>query len=86
MTQPSTVDQIDAVFAQLNEQLLNADPRSKRDAAHAAWQALESLRVHAVASEAASIEAASQRAWCTYEALHQDLQDKLEWASSSSID
>lgn len=83
MTQPSTVDQIDAVFAQLNEQLLNADPRSKRDAAHAAWQALESLRVHATSGESDSVEAACQRAWCTYEALHQDLQDKLEWASSS---
>lgn len=86
MTQPNMIERIDTVFARLNEQLLDADPRSKRDAAHAAWQALESLRVHAVGSEAASIEAASQRAWCTYEALHQDLQDKLEWASSSSVD
>ena len=86
MTHPGVIDQIDTVFAQLNEQLLDADPRSKRDAAHAAWQSLESLRVRAVGSETAAVDIACQRAWCVYEALHQDLQDRLEWASSASID
>jgi len=78
--------QIEAIFRQLNEQLQDSDPRSKRDAAHVCCQQLESLRVVATGQELRLLEVAYERARCTFDALHQELQYTLEWAGSAMVD
>ena len=73
-------------FRQLNEQLQVSDPRSKRDAAQMCCQQLESLKVVATDQELTLLEVACERARCTFDALHQELQYTLEWAGSAMVD
>lgn len=72
------------VFHQLNVQLQDNDPRSRRDAAQACYMRLETLRASVPTEQLGVLTNACMRARCTFDALHQDLQDKLEWANSGS--
>ena len=74
------------ILRQLNEQLAVNDPRAKRDAAHACCVKLEALLSTADSEQRSLVEQACLRARCTFDALHQDLQETLEWASSASVD
>lgn len=71
-------------FRQLNAQLQDNDPRARRDAAQACCIRLEALRESAPAEQLGVLTEACERARCTFDALHQDMQDKLEWANSAS--
>ena len=77
--------EISDAFRQLNEQLKASDPRARRDAAHECCLRLESLRLTVRPDHMGLLEAACERAQCTFDALHQDLQDRLEWATSESL-
>lgn len=78
--------EIAEILRQLNEQLTVNDPRVKRDAAHACCVKLEALLSTVDTEQRPLVEQACLRARCTFDALHQDLQETLEWASSASID
>jgi hypothetical protein len=78
--------EIAEIFRQLNDQLTVNDPRAKRDAAHACCEKLETLLSTVDAEQRSLVEQACLRARCTFDALHQDLQETLEWASSASVD
>ena len=78
--------EIAEILCQLNEQLVVNDPRAKRDAAHACCVKLEALLSTADSEQRSLVEQACLRARCTFDALHQDLQETLEWASSASVD
>lgn len=78
--------QIDVVFRQLNGQLKVSDPRARRDAAQACCQELESLKMAATSQDLSVLVAACDRARCTFDVLHQELQYSLEWAGSAMID
>lgn len=71
-------------FQQLNAQLQDNDPRARRDAAQTCYMRLEALRKSAPAEQLGVLMEACERARCTFDALHQDLQDKLEWANAES--
>lgn len=71
-------------FRQLDAQLQDNNPRTRRDAAQACYMRLEALRESALAEQLGGLTAACERARCTFDALHQDLQDQLEWANSAS--
>ena len=78
--------EIAEILRQLNEQLTVNDPRAKRDAAHACCVKLEALLSTVDTEQRPLVEQACLRARCTFDALHQDLQETLEWANSASID
>ena len=78
--------EIAEIFRQLNDQLTVNDPRAKRDAAHACCLRLEALLSTVDREQRPLVEQACLRARCTFDALHQDLQETLEWASSASVD
>ncbi len=71
-------------FRQLNAQLQDNDPRARRDAAQACYMRLEALRERAPVEQLGVLTEVCERARCTFDALHQDLQDQLEWANSAS--
>lgn len=74
--------QIQEVLSELNIQLRNDDLRAKRDAAQVCLAALEALQERACSDEHAMLIAACERVRCTFDALHQELQYQLEWAST----
>lgn len=76
--------EIAETLRQLNEQLTVNDLRAKRDAAHACCLKLEALLSTVDTEQRSAVEQACLRARCTFDALHQDLQETLEWASSGS--
>lgn len=78
--------EISEMLRQFNEQLTVSDPRAKRDAAHACCLKLEALLGTVDRERRLLVEQACLRARCTFDALHQDLQETLEWASSASVD
>lgn len=69
-------------FRQLNDQLQDHDPRARRDAAQLCCMRLEALRAHVPAEQLGLLSEACERARCTFDALHQELQHQLEWAGS----
>ncbi len=78
--------EIAEMLRQLNEQLTVNDPRAKRDAALACCVKLEALLGSVDREQRSFVEQAFLRARCTFDALHQDLQEVLEWANSTSVD
>lgn len=77
--------QIQEVLSELSIQLREDDLRAKRDAAQACLVALEVLQERAFSDDESEILLeACERVRCTYDALHQELQYQLEWASSQS--
>lgn len=82
----SVEHEISETLRQLNEQLTVSDLRAKRDAAHACCLRLEALLSTVDREQRPLVEQACLRARCTFDALHQDLQETLEWASSASVD
>lgn len=78
--------EISEMLHQFNEQLTVSDPHAKRDAAHACCVKLEALLSTVDTEQRPLVEQACLRARCTFDALHQDLQETLEWASSASVD
>ena len=76
--------QIQEVLSELDIQLRDDDLRAKREAAQACLAALEALQECACSDERAILLEACERVRCTYDALHQELQYQLEWASSQS--
>jgi len=79
-------NEIAEIFCQLNEQLTVSDLRAKRDAAHACCVKLEALLGTVDKEQRSLVEQSCLRARCTFDALHQDLQETLEWANSVSVD
>ena len=78
--------EISEMLRQFNEQLTVNDLRARRDAAHVCCLKLEALLSSAAMEQRPLVELACLRARCTFDALHQDLQETLEWASSASVD